>query len=271
MAREEERDKAIARHVMGIHVNSKSDSDNTGRNSAGGSGAQIGSEGGLLLDSKEGNSDPDGVGGTSAQDIEANASHVAANGGDLTIPTMKKFVQYCRSRCSPRLSQEAGEVLSSAYVKIRDDVRKRAEGDGGAGGDSSQAVPITVRQLEALVRLSESLAKMRLSAEVAAEDVAEALRLFKVSTMAASETDANNGSSDLMRGVKASDREDYVRAEAFVNSRVGVGTTVNRSRLIEEAVGVGWNAMVIARVVAVLCQKGDMVEKNSGRLVKRVR
>jgi DNA replicative helicase MCM subunit Mcm2 (Cdc46/Mcm family) len=31
---------------------------------------------------------------------------------------------------------------------------------------TAQAVPITVRQLEALVRISESLAKMRLSAEV---------------------------------------------------------------------------------------------------------
>ena len=30
---------------------------------------------------------------------------------------------------------------------------------------TAQAVPITVRQLEALVRISESLAKMRLSAE----------------------------------------------------------------------------------------------------------
>jgi len=56
-----------------------------------------------------------------------------------------------------------------------------------------------------------------------------------------------------------------------VNSRIGVGTTVNRSRLIDEAVGVGWNAMVIARVIAVLCQKGEMSEKNSGRLIKRLR
>ena len=51
---------------------------------------------------------------------------------------------------------------------------------------------------------------MRLSGEVAAEDVAEALRLFKVSTMAASETDDNNKGGDLMRGVKEAEREEYV-------------------------------------------------------------
>jgi DNA replication licensing factor MCM5 len=35
---------------------------------------------------------------------------------------MKKYIQYCKARCSPRLSEEAGEVLTSSYVKIRDGV-----------------------------------------------------------------------------------------------------------------------------------------------------
>lgn len=50
------------------------------------------------------------------------------------------------------------------YVRVRDTVRRRAleSNDGG----SQQTVPITVRQLEALVRISESLAKMRLQQEV---------------------------------------------------------------------------------------------------------
>ena len=44
----------------------------------------------------------------------------------------------------------------------------------------AQVVPITVRQLEALIRISESLAKMRLAPECSVADVEEALRLFKV-------------------------------------------------------------------------------------------
>ena len=50
-------------------------------------------------------------------------------------------------------------------------------------------MPITVRQLEAIVRISEALAKMSLNVEVLAEHVNEAIRLFKVSTLNA----ANNG------------------------------------------------------------------------------
>lgn len=42
------------------------------------------------------------------------------------------------------------------------------------------SIPITVRQLEAIVRISESLAKMRLAAFATENDVDEALRLFQV-------------------------------------------------------------------------------------------
>ena len=62
---------------------------------------------------------------------------------------------------------------------------------------SSSAVPISVRQLEAIVRIAEALAKMRLSPEATVDDVNEALRLFKVSTLSAAKT----GIVSIMLGV----------------------------------------------------------------------
>ena len=119
----------------------------------------------------------------SAEAIAENVNHVALTGqGELDVASLRKYVQFCRARCSPRLSEEAGSVLTSTYVKIRDDVRQKSDGQ-------ASAIPITVRQLEALVRLSESLAKMRLDDQVRSEDVTEAMRLFKVSTMAANAAD----------------------------------------------------------------------------------
>lgn len=44
------------------------------------------------------------------------------------------------------------------------------------------AIPITVRQLEAIIRLSEALARMELSDVANANHVKEAIRLFTVST-----------------------------------------------------------------------------------------
>lgn len=58
--------------------------------------------------------------------IAENAMRLATTGvGELDIPTMKKYIQYCKAKCRPRLSDEAGDILASSYVKIRDDVRKR--------------------------------------------------------------------------------------------------------------------------------------------------
>jgi hypothetical protein len=71
-----------------------------------------------------------------------------------------KYIAYCRARCAPRLGAEAALLLQNHYVSIRSDVRARSK-DG-----SNSTVPITVRQLEAIVRISESLAKMTLNRNV---------------------------------------------------------------------------------------------------------
>ena len=47
------------------------------------------------------------------------------------------------------------------------------------------SIPITVRQLEAVIRITESLAKMRLVPFATEQHVDEALRLFQVSTLEA--------------------------------------------------------------------------------------
>jgi DNA replication licensing factor MCM5 len=84
--------------------------------------------------------------------------------GEIGIAMMKKYISYARAKCAPRLSSEAAEVLRNHYVSIRDGQRQR-NGAGGASGNGS-TVPITVRQLEAVIRISESLAKMTLSHQV---------------------------------------------------------------------------------------------------------
>lgn len=52
-------------------------------------------------------------------------------------------------------------------------------------GEKKNPIPITVRQLEAIIRMSESLAKMRLLPFASEVQVDEALRLFQVSTISA--------------------------------------------------------------------------------------
>jgi DNA replication licensing factor MCM5 len=205
----------------------------------------------------------------SPEAIAENVMRVATTGmGELDVPSMKKYIQYCKAKCKPVLSEEAGQVLTSSYVKIRDDVRKQAIQSQGSE-DAQSVIPITVRQLEALVRLSESLAKTRLDSEVRIEDVNEALRLFRVSTMAASAADQNMGDKSLLSG--STNREDIDRAQGFLRSRLAIGSMVNKQKLIEEASGQGYNVMVLARVISVMAARGELMERNQGRLLKRVK
>ena len=50
-------------------------------------------------------------------------------------------------------------------------------------GEKRLAIPITVRQLEAIVRISESLAKMELKPFATDAHVDEAIRIFQVNLM----------------------------------------------------------------------------------------
>jgi DNA replication licensing factor MCM5 len=202
--------------------------------------------------------------------IAENVMRVATTGkGELEIPAMKKYIQYCKAKCKPVLSEEAGQVLTSSYVKIRDDVRKKSIQSQENNDDAQSVIPITVRQLEALVRVSESLAKVRLDSEVRIEDVNEALRLFRVSTMAANAAGQNTTDQSLLTG--STNREDIERVQTFLRSRLAVGSMVNKQKLIEEASGQGYNVMILARVIAVMAMRGELLERNQGRLVKRVR
>lgn len=72
--------------------------------------------------------------------------------------------------CTPR----AGRCR---YVKYRAEVAK-AQHSGRAG-----SVPITVRQLESLIRISEALARMTLTETATDAHVMQALALFDVATM----------------------------------------------------------------------------------------
>ena len=74
--------------------------------------------------------------------------------------------------------------LESFYVKIRQEVQVAAT-EAEALGRAPRAVPITVRQLEAIIRIAESCAKMRLSEVATEDDVGTAIELFNVSTLQA--------------------------------------------------------------------------------------
>ena len=77
---------------------------------------------------------------------------------------IRKYVAYAKKNCFPIFTQEAYDTIQNDYLQIR-----------GMGEDGS--IPITARQLEAYVRLSEASATMHLRDKVTEEDARTAVRL----------------------------------------------------------------------------------------------
>lgn len=82
---------------------------------------------------------------------------------------LRKYVAYAKRSCHPVLCDEAREKLAAYYV----DLRRQGQ------SAENKTIPITARQLEALIRISEASARVRLSKEVAAEDADRAIGIYE--------------------------------------------------------------------------------------------
>ena len=172
---------------------------------------------------------------------------------------LKRYIEYARAMCRPHIGERAMQMLEDSYVKYREEVRERKRTGGHA------AVPITVRQLEAIVRISESLAKMCLQTTVTEEHVQEALRLFEVSTIDA----ARSGVADMVV-LSAEQREELEVVETQIKQKIAIGATMSKRHLIDDLSRVGVNEWAVTRALLVMTQRGDVVERAEGRRVTRM-
>ena len=261
--RDEEKDKMIAKHVLGIHVGYVESRGSGGRLGFGAGGG--GSAGAL------GTSTSLSSAVAASSSSSSSAAAWSGNAGDeaplteLDLPTLKRFVAYCRSRCAPVLSPHAAEMLCNHYVSIREDHRRRRAEQPKDGS----TVPITVRQLEALVRVSESLAKMQLAPEVAVHHVEEAIRLFKVSTLNAAQRGALPGD---ISSLGAEQIQEIRRVEEQLLRRVPIGTVVPTQRLVEDFVTKqGFSVFSVHKALHAMVARGEVEHLNQQRNVRRLR
>ncbi|KAF9766499.1 hypothetical protein IL306_001123 [Fusarium sp. DS 682] len=83
----------------------------------------------------------------------------------LSIPFMKKYIQYAKTRIKPVLTQEASDRIADIYVGLRNDEME---------GNQRRTSPLTVRTLETIIRLATAHAKSRLSSRVEERDAVAA-------------------------------------------------------------------------------------------------
>lgn len=97
---------------------------------------------------------------------EEAAKHITP---EISIDLFKKYVAYAKMHIFPSLSEEAIDHIHSFYMSLR-----------RAGAKSkTDSVPITKRQEEAMVRLAEASARVRLSNRITLEDATRATSLMR--------------------------------------------------------------------------------------------
>ncbi|EIN13640.1 MCM-domain-containing protein [Punctularia strigosozonata HHB-11173 SS5] len=189
-----------------------------------------------------------------------NADENGETVGEIDLDKMKRYIAYCKAKCAPRLSAEAQEMLSSHFVALRKQVQQ-VERDN----DERSSIPITVRQLEAIIRISESLAKMTLTPVVQNHHVDEAIRLFKFSTMDAVSAGSVDG---LSRGDL---NNEMSRIEKELRRRLPVGWSTSYQSLVREFVTQqGYSSHALERTLFVLEKREIIRFTGQKKVVHRV-
>jgi len=118
------------------------------------------------------------------KEYQEQQMEVESNQPRISRELLAKYISFARKKANPVISQECVEEMVNAYVEMR------------RMGTSRNIITATPRQLESIIRISEALAKMRLSDRVEKSDVQEAVRLIKVATQQAA-TDPITGFIDM--------------------------------------------------------------------------
>jgi replicative DNA helicase Mcm len=73
---------------------------------------------------------------------------------DIEAKFLRKYLAYTKQKCFPKLTEEATEAIKEFYVSLRS--------QGSTGDSAVKPIPISARQLEAIVRLAEASARIGL-------------------------------------------------------------------------------------------------------------
>ncbi len=177
------------------------------------------------------------------------------------IPTklLKQYLAYARRAVGPKLTDGAIEEIKEYYMEMR------ASESGGEEG--IKAIPISPRQLEALVRLSEASARIRLSDKVLRKDARKAVELLNFCLNEVG-MDPSTGKIDIDRivtGITASQRSHISTIKGIIADLEGsIGKTIPIEDVLKGAADSGIEDTKVEEVLERLKRSGDIFEPKRG-------
>jgi replicative DNA helicase Mcm len=166
----------------------------------------------------------------------------------------RKYVAYAKRTCYPILSEEAKTALIAYYMNLRDIA------------DSSKPVPVTARQLEALVRLAEASARVRLSPKIEPGDAERVIKIVDACLRQVA-YDAKSGSYDIdkmMTGFSKGKRDLIRMIKEAVKTLADDNGRASREHVIDLLVQKGINRDDAHKQLEMLLTSGEAMEPKSG-------
>lgn len=176
---------------------------------------------------------------------------------------LRKYIAYARQQVFPELNEEAREKIEQFYVDMRE---KAQEVD-------NMPIPLTARQLWAILRLARAASRVRLSSETTVEDAERAIRLVKVSLEQAG-LDFETGVVDIdkiMVGVTKSQRDRLTNVLDIIRGlEKEFNAPVMKSEIMERAVRDGISEKDVENAIDRLKQDGQIYDPNRNERYKIV-
>ena len=119
----------------------------------------------------------------------------------LTINFLRKYVAYAKRHIHPKLNNDAKAVIIDFYTQQR--VKNQKDETAVEYHEDSEAIPVTPRALEALIRMTEAHARLHLNEIATKEDARIAIALFSLWREEGNVKD----DSELYSGISVSQRQ----------------------------------------------------------------
>ncbi len=167
---------------------------------------------------------------------------------------LRKYVAYARTHVFPVLSPEAEEELLNFYVELRERGREK------------QTVPINARQMEALIRLAEASARVRLSPIITKEDAQRAKELL-IYSMEEVLKDPSTGQIDvdiLYTGMPKSKVQKLKTVLNIIRSITQTQEMASFDEIMAEASMYRLDKDEVEEIIEELKRRGDIIEPKRG-------
>jgi replicative DNA helicase Mcm len=181
---------------------------------------------------------------------------------EIETDVIKRYIAYSKQFIHPKLTEPALQEIKEYFVSMR---------NTGNEEDKVKSIPISARQLEGLIRLSEASARTRLSSTVTKKDARRAIDLLHhCLTLIGLDTKTNTFDIDrITTGITASQRGNIHEIKEIINElEKEIGKLIPIEHIIREAANKNISVEDVNEVIEKLRRAGDIFSPRHGHISK---